>query len=113
GVPRAFPTQAVSESIISGTDFAQSQRDCALQPRVARSATLSKACSIKINFQPQRGCGPAAIGRNPVGVGNPLWIPLIQGSRVGATLGSASESLWDSRSDNPKKLPQKVWRLLS
>ena len=77
----------------------QSQRDCGLQPKVARHELPWVNASN--GFQPQRGCGDFVLGRdgfgrNRVAVGNVLR-RLTQGSSCRATLGLGTESRWDSR----------------
>jgi len=73
----------------------QSQRDCVLQPRVARDE-LPWVSRRKLN-QPQRGCG--GLGNEeattPLGLGKRRFM-FTQGSSFLVTLGFGSESLWDS-----------------
>ena len=72
----------------------QSQRDCILQPRVARNELPWVDC--KRNFQPHRGCiFFAPTGCNPFRVDD-VCFTISQGSSFLATLGYMMESLWDS-----------------
>src|SRR5471032_3142616 len=76
----------------------QAQRDCGLQPRVARNELPWEI--IGGISQPQRGCGECRArqtngnGRNRVAVGNFLRT-MTQGSSCLATLGFGPESRWD------------------
>ena len=73
----------------------QSQRDCVLQPRVARHELpwvgRERFC------QPQRGCGSVGYEATatPLGLGKSR-MPLTQGSSYLAILGFGPESRWDS-----------------
>src|SRR5882757_638721 len=83
---------------ISARGCGQSQRDCVLQPRVARHE-LPWVSSSRLR-QPQRGCG--RVDRREVAT--PLGLEksgttFTQGSSCLATLGFGPESLWDSSAD--------------
>src|SRR2546422_2233528 len=88
------------------TDFTQSRRDCALQPRVASN---EQPWDHESNAaQPQRGCvGQPRLKPQPRR-GCRLSDHVSQGSSCLATLGFGPESLWDSRS-----VPSKMWVMLS
>src|SRR5437660_10096906 len=96
-----FQTRRVADLHIGGAcevvkkrpRASQSQRDCVLQPRVARNELpwVRGAGSQ----QPQRGCGhDVATCRNPVGVVM-CFGSASQGSSCRATLGFETESRWD------------------
>jgi len=86
--PLSFPT--------SQRAVVQSQRDCVLQPRVARH-------ELPWGFRTTRQSTPTGLwtrtpepGRNPVGV-DAILTAISQGSSCLATLGFGAESLWDSQ----------------
>jgi hypothetical protein len=77
----------------------QSQRDCVLQPRVARCELPWGG--VRMVFNPNGVVSP-----NPLGAATPLGLSdfghVSQGSSCLATLGFEPESLWDS----PLTFPQ-------
>ena len=77
----------------------QSQRDCVLQPRVARNE-LPWVADGRV-FNPNGVAARVRVrGATPVGLW--VWGAVSQGSSCLATLGFVAESLWDSTLEFPK-----------
>ena len=98
------------ERVFEQRTLRQSQRDCVLQPRVARDELPWVTVGMVFNPNGVVSSGPRRC-RNPVGVGCSLpddsqgsscLPPSLRCGAARATLGFAPESLWDSALEFPK-----------
>ena len=96
---RKFRAMETSDATPECPALLQSQRDCVLQPRVARHELPWVAVSGVIN---PNGVVSGATGRAATPLGLCAFDPISQGSSCLAAPGFAPESLWDSSTEFPK-----------
>ena len=105
---REFHSHQETDERPENSVFLQSQRDCVLQPRVARNELPWVAARqvFNPNGVVSRGHGGAATPLGLLGGG-----VVSQGSSFLATLGFEPESLWDSALEFPKGIMPKPCRI--